>query len=276
MRHSSPGMMRGLTLLEVVISITLITMLTGALLTFFWQVIEVREQAALVVDRTQIARQVLGRLATELRGCVGVEQFGFPVEHRLVGDRRSITFLTTALPDQQMYEFFGEFDQLPPGQHDLRELTYELWIDPEETTEDNEPIVGGILRTEKRTLNQLVIDEEDPLQLRHDLWSYELGYLEFRYFDGVEWTTTWEVAEGNPLPQLIQVTVGFDSITQAQIDDEDLSSYPIEEYPLGDDQPHRERYSIMVRLPAADRFFSSRLQRVGQAFGEQMGVEGGL
>ncbi|MFH1747569.1 MAG: prepilin-type N-terminal cleavage/methylation domain-containing protein [Planctomycetota bacterium] len=276
MRYSYPVKVRGLTLLEVVISVALITMLVSALLTFFWQSLELREQAALIVDRTQIARQVLDRLATELRGCVGVEQFGFPIEQRMAGDRRSILFLTTTLPDEKMYQFFGEFDELPPGQHDLREISYELWIDPEETTEDNEPIVGGILRTEKRTLNQMIVDEEDPLQLRHDLWSHELGYIEFRYFDGVEWTTTWEVTQGNSLPQLIMVTVGFDSITQADLDDEDLTMYPVEEYPLGDDLPHPDRYSIIVRLPAADRFFSSRIERVGQEFTEQMGVEGGF
>ena len=65
-------------------------------------------------------------------------------------------------------------------------------------------------------------------------------------------------------------------LREKELDDEDLSLYPIEEYPHGDDLPHPEQYSIIVRLPADDRFFSSRLQRVGQEFGEQMGVEGGL
>ena len=85
-RAGRPG--RGLTLLEVIISITLITMIFSALLTFCWQSVEIREQAARVADRTQLARQVLDRLATELRGCVGVEEWGFPVESRLAGDRR--------------------------------------------------------------------------------------------------------------------------------------------------------------------------------------------
>ena len=61
-------------------------------------------------------------------------------------------------------------------------------------------------------------------------------------------------------------------------DDEDLDTYPIDqpEYALGDDLPHPDRYSIIVRIPAADRFFSSRLQRVGREYDvrEQFGVEG--
>ena len=64
------------------------------------------------------------------------------------------------------------------------------------------------------------------------------------------------------------------------MDDEDLNQYPIDnpEFALGDDQEHPDRYSIIVRLPAADRFFSSRMQRIGQEYqmGEQFGVEGGL
>jgi prepilin-type N-terminal cleavage/methylation domain-containing protein len=273
----SPRPPKGLTLLEVLISLALMSILVGALLTFYFQSIEIRRAATRIADRTEIARQVLDRMASELRGCFGVNQFGFPVEQRIVGARRSIQFLTAVLPAKDQYQFFGEFDQLPPGQHDLRQVGYRLWCDPENQTEAGEPIVNGIVRTEKKTLNQFLVDEQDPEQLRSDIWSPELVYLEFRYFDGVEWATKWEVAEGNPLPHLIQITVGFEPITQAELDDQDLSTYPIEdpEYCLGDGRPHPERYSTIVRIPAADRFFSSRLQRVGREFSEQLGIGGG-
>lgn len=263
---------RALTLLEVIISIALIVMLLSAMLTFYWQTLTIRDQAAQAADRTQIARHVLTGIARELRGCLGVDQIGFPVEQRLVGDRRRITFLTTALPAKHQFEFFEEFDTLPPAQHDLVEVGYWLQVDDEETTEDGDPIVSGILRTAKITLNQFLIDETDPLDLRTDLWSPELLYLEFRYFDGVEWTTTWDVTAGNSLPQLIQITVGFKPLTMYEYEDQDLDEYPIDEYPLGDDQYHADRYTTLVRIPAADKFFASRLQRVGRQLTEQLGV----
>ena len=75
---------RALTLLEVVIAITLIGMLLGSMVTFFWQVVEVRNTAAEAADRMQIARQVLDRISAELRGCVGITKLGFPVEQPLV------------------------------------------------------------------------------------------------------------------------------------------------------------------------------------------------
>lgn len=261
---------RALTLFEVVLSISLIAMLLTAILTFFWQSAEVRKQAALEADRTQVARQVLERLASELRGCLGMEQIGFPVEQRLIGTRRSITFLTTGVPDESQYKFYRASEKPPPARHDLRLVTYALWVDPENQTDEGEPIVGGILRTERTTLNQFVIEENDPNKERTDLWSHELGYVEFRYFDGIEWDTKWDITEGNSLPQLVQITVGYDSITNYELSDDDL-----QEQSLSDDKPPVPgRYSTIVRIPAADRFFSSRIQRVGKQMSDQLGVEG--
>lgn len=266
-----------MTLFEVLVSIVLIIMLLGAMLTFYWQTGEVREQAERIANRTQLARQVLERLASELRGCLGKEQLGFgqteedQVEQRLVGERRSITFMTTAMPERGQYRFFEESDELPPAAHDLRLLTYRLWVDPENTTEEGEPIVGGILRTEMRTFNQFLVEQDDPRDIRTDVWSHELGYLEFRYFDGVEWDTKWDITEGNSLPQLVEIIVGFDTISTDELNDADLEQRPLTERP----EFNPNRYSTIVRIPAADKFFGSRFQRVGKKFSEQLGVEGG-
>ncbi len=260
--------------MEVIISVALIALLMTALMTFYWESAKVRDQAAAQADRTQIARQVLNHIAAELRGCVGFDQVGFPVEQRLRGTRREISFLTTALPSPEQYQVFRETDDLPPGHHDLRQVDYKLWIDEDEQTEDGEPVVGGILRKIKRTLNQFIVEEDEPEQLRTDLWSHELAYLEFRYFDGAEWDIQWDITEGNSLPQLVQVIVGFESVTAEELEDADLQENPlnatdrIEEW-------HPDRYSVIVRIPAADRFFSSRFQRVQQQLlGDTLGVEG--
>lgn len=268
---------RGLTLLEVIIAVSLMAVIMAALFLFYWQVLETRKEAAFQSNRTQLARQVLAGLEAELRGTIGVEQIGFPTtqgEQRLVGDRRSITFLTTAMPDKGQYAFRRERDEPPPAQHDLRLVSYSLWVDPNNKTDDGQPVVGGIIRTEKKTLNQFVVEEDDPLDIRTDVWAPELGYLEFRYFDGVEWDTVWDITEGNALPQLIQITVGYKNITQEELDDNDLQSYPIDEYPFGDATNRPDRYSVIVRLPAADKFFGSRVQRMGKKYSAQLGVEG--
>ncbi|MFO0840348.1 MAG: hypothetical protein U1D55_17710 [Phycisphaerae bacterium] len=263
-------------MLEVLISLTLTVVLLAAALTFYWQTIAARDQAAQRAERMQLARQVLEKLAGEVRGCVGMEQIGFPVEQRLQGDRRSLTFLTSVMPGEEQYRFYRESEELPPAHHDLQQVTYQLSVNQDEQTEEGQPIVNGILRVQKSTLNQYVVKEDDPLEVRTDIWSPELKYLEFRYFDGVEWDTKWDITEGNSLPQLVQITVGYRAATADELDDRDLEQYPISDYPLGAEVPDPlDRYSVIVRIPAADRFFGSRVQRVGKQFSEQLGVEEG-
>jgi len=262
----TPPTARALTLLEVIISITLIALLLGSLLTFFWQTLAARDQARRAADRTQLVQQVLARIAGELRACIGVDKIAFPIQ-QFTGGRRTITFVTTPLPPSDAYVVYNATETEPILEHDLREITYQLWVDSEQTTEDGDPLVGGILRTERQAINPFIPEEqvpedEDLLYVRRDLWSHELGYLEFRYFDGVEWSTTWEVTGGNPLPQLVQITIGFDSITKEEWEDQDLHTYPIDRFPLGPDVPYPDRYATIVRLPAADQTFASRLHRL--------------
>lgn len=264
-----PNLARALTLFEVIISIALMSILLTALLTFFWQTLSIRDQVALRIDRTQIVKQVFDRMSAELRAAVGVDKVGFPVQV-FKGDRRSITFVTAPLPAASDYAFFRESQQRLPPQQDLREITYQLWIDPDKTTESGDPLVGGILRTERRALDPSAPQDElnadtDELQFRRDLWSPELGYLEFRYFDGVQWSTTWNVPQGNPLPLLVQITVGFDSLTKADLEDQDLQTYPIDQYPFGPDLPQVNRFSEIVRVPGADQTLTAHVKRQDDA-----------
>ena len=85
------------------------------------------------------------------------------------------------------------------------------------------------------------------------------------------------MTKGNSLPHLIQVTVGFESCTDDELEDRDLDDYPLIDYPYGDDKEHADRYSIIVRIPAADKFFSSRVNKqLGRGLAEQLGFEEGF
>jgi hypothetical protein len=273
--HNLSGRRFALTLLEVILAVSIIIIMMSVMLTFMWRTLQIREQVIADADHAQIARLFLEKISDELRGVLGGEELNFPVEQRLLGTRRSIEFLTTEMPERTQFTFYSETDEQPPARHDVQWVSYSLWVDENETTEDGDPMVGGILRTLRRTLSQTIVDEEEPLQQRSDNWAPELGFLEFRYFDGVEWHTEWQLTEGNSLPQMIMITVGYDNITMPEWEDYDLDDYPIEDYPLGPDEPFSvDRYSVLVRLPAADRFFSSRLQTLGQSMTEDFGVEG--
>ncbi|MGE3316496.1 MAG: hypothetical protein AB7O26_15380, partial [Planctomycetaceae bacterium] len=109
-------------------------------MTFFWDSAKTREIAGARAEQTQLARQVLDRISAELRGTLGKEQIGFPVAQRLTGDRRSITFLTTALPGTDQYQILRQSDEIPSAKHDIKEISYRLWVDPENQTEEGEPV----------------------------------------------------------------------------------------------------------------------------------------
>lgn len=258
---------RAMTLLEVVIAIGLIAFLLGSLLTFFWQTLEIRKVAGASAARTRLVKQVLDRISGELQAAVAPDGFQVAGLQTFTGDRRSITFLSHPMPDDESYRIYraGELPAAPHG--DLREVTYRLWIDPDNKTDDGDPIVGGIVRSEQPAITPAVAieqlsEDEAARYIRHDLWSYEIGYLEFRYFDGVSWSTTWHVTQGNPLPHLVQITIGFDSIKQADLDDQDLNEYPIDQFPLGPDKPQPNRYTTIVRVAGADPKFSAHWSRM--------------
>ncbi|MBK9118563.1 MAG: prepilin-type N-terminal cleavage/methylation domain-containing protein [Phycisphaerales bacterium] len=274
---------RGLTLLEVIIAIALIAMLVSALLTFYWQTLQLRDASEKLHDRTAIVRQVLGQISGELRAALPAERVNFPVT-RFIGERRKITFVTAWQRDEsdEAFRTFREserYDQPLPRQ-DLREVTYELWIEINEQTEEGDPVVGGLLRTERRLLDPTETEADVPEgevlpYIQRNLWAHELGYLEFRYFDGVQWHTQWEVQEGNPLPHLIQVTVGFDALKRFEHENEDLNQYTLEDYPLGPDVPNINRFSQIVRVAGADPMFSGRLQNLRNSLGEETFTFGG-
>lgn len=288
-------MVRGLTLVEVLLSISLISVILSMLMGFYWTVSEAREEARQRADRTQLARHVLQRMAEELRGCLGNEQLGLG-SPRLVGSRRSITFLTTTLPPKSRYEFVEGLEAPWTALHDVRLVHYFLQVDPEEVDEEGLPRNSGIYREEQRTLRQISLDESEPIVTRLTPWAPEMKYLEFRYFDGVDWNTEWQVSSGNSLPQMIMITISEEPITLDEWEDVDLEleeeelglgieaadEYRLDDFEIDDFLPgipedYAGRQTILVRLPAADQLFGSRIQNYGQQMVEEtLGVEGGL
>lgn len=102
-----------------------------------------------------------------------------------------------------------------------------------------------------------------------ELYAPEIRYLRLCYFDGYKWWDSWDVRGGdNPLPQLIMVTVGFDS--QPPLG-EGLGVTTNEEFcecmnrdPIDCERLEADRMSAVVRVPQADPFFRSRVGRETQ------------
>ena len=121
----------------------------------------------------------------------------------------------------------------------------------------------------------------DPFIDWDELYAPEIRYLRFCYYDGKKWWDRWEVQSDNPLPQLVQVVIGFtgqpsldENVFQNDKTNEEfctcLNKEPVDCVPLAADQ-----FSIVVRVPQADPLFRSRVNRETQALTEDLLTGGG-
>jgi hypothetical protein len=87
----------------------------------------------------------------------------------------------------------------------------------------------------------------DPSAGGGDLLAPEVNYLEFRYFDGLEWQTEWDSEQTGGLPVAVEITIGIDpasgedpetlDVTEAS----DLATADMSEF----------LYRLVVHLPVA-------------------------
>ena len=58
------------------------------------------------------------------------------------------------------------------------------------------------------------LEEDNALETEvnwQELYSQEIRYLRFCYYDGLTWWDDWHVSGENPLPQLVLATIGFEA-----------------------------------------------------------------
>jgi len=272
---------RAFTLLEMIISIGLFIFVMSVTFAFYRRSLETREEGASKSRDAQLARVILKRMAKELRQASGfVPGYGTGV----YGLEDRIEVNTLVIPDRKLTEQRTIRDEQLPGQFDLQQIRYYIAWDEENVDTNGYPRALGLARRANRTYLRDVAfrDEEeqateaDAAQLawKEELYAPEIKFLEFRYFDGARWWDTWELVQGNSLPQIVQITIGFVPVPPESeefdvVDEEDVPQSEEDIDPLPDD-----RYSTFVRLPQADLFFGSRLTREAAAFSESQAAGG--
>lgn len=277
MKRRTSRRVRAFTLLEMVISIGLIVMLMGMTFSFYNRTLESREKGTEVSRNVQLARVVLDRMTREVRQSVAsIPGYGTGV----AGDKYDLKVNTLVLPDRALSEPRKLREDRLPGQFDLREISYYIAWDYENVDTNGDPVALGLVRRESRTyLRDVVYETEEEqaaaaedaaLASKEELYAPEIKYCEFEYFDGAKWWDDWNLTSGNPLPQMVRLTIGFvpelppDEEIEIVEDDFLQSEEDIE--PL-----QADRYSVVIRLEQADMFFGSRVTREASAFGESMG-----
>jgi hypothetical protein len=260
---------RAFTLLEMVLATGLFVILVGMMYGFYGSSLALRERATKTARDVQLARIVVDRICAEIHQATG---FGGGYGTGIYGDKYTISINTIVIPDKSLSEKRSIQDKPLPGQFDLQEVRYYVAYDEDHPDENGYPRALGLIRRAVKTFNTDVIIEGDEKgeaesrrSFKQEMYAPEIKYVEFKYFDGAKWWDKWQITQGNALPQMVRVTVGYEP--HAPQEEEALLKIDIGDEARKDPLPP-DQYTRFVRLVQADTFFGSRLTREASAFAE--------
>ena len=230
---------RGFTLLEMVLALSLMTLVLTSTMLFFSSTLRTRNAGEKMAQRTQLERVLLRQMAREISQArvintyekIGAEEKG------LGGKLKGIELLTYVLPHPERFAKRDLRDVEVPAEFDLRRVIYYLIRADKLQDEDGNPRVFGLARHEFKLRNRQVSVEGEEYEERVELIAPEIKYLSFRFFDGASWTSRWEGSDQDSLPQSVRVTLGrnplpddeqyFESIADAKrFEQEDSELHP--------------------------------------------------
>lgn len=273
------------TLIEVVLSMGILVFLSSMTYWFYSSALETSRRGTDVARRTRLMRVVLERMTTEIRQASAIT-----ADYRvgIHGEAERISILTYRVPSRDQVRE-RTLSGLPrPAEYDLAQVEYSISRHPEILHEDGYEFPIGLFRVERliprrvsaptdpgaTSVDDRRLDESEDrgdVSLGPDiewesLYAPEIRYLRFCYFDGHTWWDTWAVSGDNPLPQLVQVTIGTD--TRPPLDEEAGRDEINEEFceclnedPVDCERLGRDQLSIVVRVSQADPTFGSRWTR---------------
>lgn len=272
---------RGMTLLEVLLSLTLIILMMSGIFGFYNTVLRVRQEGSVLAQDVLLTRAILDRIADEIRHATDIVP-GDGVGFR--GDQNSLTIVRHRMTENYSYIEFDDtvVENMPAPQLDLIRIKYELREDPEEVDdEEGLPIVYGLFRSEQKVFDpnpEIIVDldpdtsdEQDVEDLPIDvppvtteLYAPEIKYLRFQYFDGTRWLDQWQTtdefggvdmgkaaATGKAtyaLPQAVMITLGRTRATREELELAKQGSEEEEENEIH----HPDRFTIVVHVLQSD------------------------
>lgn len=295
---------RGLTLLEVLLSLMLMIVLLSGVFSFYWTAVKNRESGGKIARDAMLTRALLEQIAIDIRHTTDIvpgDGIGFR------GERDSIVIVRTRMPELYAFHEFDELvDELPPPQMDLERLRYELQYDEELVDENDDPQCHGLYRSVQKTFDpnpRFVVEDDEDVdseyededeesrrpQIEGQLIGPEFKYFELEYFDGAEWRDQWQISgedggldtgqqaasgqSGYALPQAVKVTLGQVPLPWEELErlDEEIDD-EIDERDEEEEEHHPDRFTIVVSLLQADpSLISSRQYGVADQFGRQEG-----
>lgn len=238
---------RGLSLLEVVLSLSLLVILSSITYWFYSSAMRTRERDIQYADKIRLARVLLDRMAHEIRqATIQTADGGVGID----GDMERIRISSLRVPGREIADTRFERTEEPSAEYDLVTVEYRIARHPDILhPEEGYEYPLGLARIEQRiprpevpgaapaaediiqededgrisldqaTLDSLLgggtsLEEDNTLETEvnwQELYSQEIRYLRLCYYDGMTWWDDWHVGGENPLPQLVIATIGFEA-----------------------------------------------------------------
>lgn len=208
MTRRNPTSRSAFTLVEVILAIVICAGMTGALIAFYNQALDVRAAVTEEVEIASASRAVMDHLTSELRCALSYPFLDMGVE----GGSDHITFLTTVIPGPAVWAVRKTTDDPIPPEHDLEMAGYRLRL---ATNDDGTTGVDGLERTSQR-----ILSAEQPMEGREISVSFltpRVKYIRFRYYDGANWLDSWT---GGDLPTAVEITLGASPLLDGKTPDE--------------------------------------------------------
>ncbi len=124
------------------------------------------------------------------------------------------------------------------------------------------------------------MEEADGSEIQwEELYAPEIRYLRFCYYDGKKWWDDWDITGEAALPQLIQITVGFEpwapygeefGVDEVKKEIVDRACECMNEDPSDCERQPADQYTVVVRIHQADMFFRSRITKESQALVKEL------
>lgn len=298
-----PHARSGVTLIEILLAMSILVVVSSMTYWFYASTLETGDRSTDDAYRLRLARVLLDRMAKEIRQSAAIT-----VDNRvgITGEPERVLLSSYRVPSREQIKERTPRDAPRPAEYDLTKLEYKIARHPEVLDDDGYEIALGLARNEipiPRPLPVMKTDKfEDEIDTEREdefpvddessageegtgdvglgpdinwaeLYAPEIRYLRFCYFDGFKWWDSWSVTGESPLPQLVQVTIGYEGHPAfgeefgINLVNEEfctcLNEDPVECLPLASDQ-----YTMVVRVPQADPLFRSRVSRETQALVE--------
>jgi len=297
---------RAMTLLEVMLSMSLLVVLSTMTYSFYYASLSSKARGTERASKVRLMRTVLRRISEEIRqSVVKTTDFGLGFS----GGSEAIELTTLRVPRRDLAREQLSKELPVELEYDLVKIQYKIARHPDIVNEAGFDQPLGLARVEQRIPRRLaskrvVGGEKDALEnsaatakffresLRgskdatgkaaigpeinwEEMYAPDIHYIRFCYYDGYSWWDTWHVVGDDPLPQLVQVTVGFGdhppldgNVNEDEVNQQFcscLNKEPSDCLKLGKDE-----YSTVVRVSRADPLFRSRVSRESQLLSQKL------